>query len=298
MEKPFALIVEDDPKAGALFRHALSIAGFEAETIFHSRFAMERLIRCQPWLMILDLDMPGTDGNQLLEAIRIHEKFRHIKVIAVTSYSQVAESLSVEPDLLLFKPVSVEQISDLIARLQLKLKYQTTIPILGEPWDRVTGLYNQSFFEERLDHVLMDARSSGQYEFAVVKVSIDQNNRVKDQLDIRNWIAVLHKAGETLKFAARPTDIVARFEQDNFYILIVNMQSKEVPVMMASRIHQQLRERLSALNHGLEFSILIGIGLGDPRHKSIHDVLREADATRMVHSSQQYRVSQMMLETL
>lgn len=298
MEKPFALIVEDDPKAGALFRHALGLAGFEAETVFHGRFAMERLTRCHPWLLILDLDMPGADANRLLEAIRGHDKFRHIKVIAVTSYSQVAESLSVEPDLLLFKPVSVEQISDFIARLQLKLKYQTTIPMLGEPWDRVTGLYNQSFFEERLDHVLMDARISGRYDFAVLKVSIDQNNRVKDHLDIRSWIAVLHETAETLKFAARPTDIVARFDQDHFYLLIENIQSKEVPVMMASRIHQKLRERLSALNHGLEFSILIGIRLGEPRHESIHEVLREVDAARMVHSSQQYRVSQVILESL
>ena len=298
MEKPFALIVEDNPKAGSLFRHALSMAGFEAETVFHSQFAMERLAKLQPWLLILDLDMPGTDGNRLLETIRSHEKFRHIKVIAVTSYAQVAESLATEPDLLLFKPVSVEQISDFIARLQLKLKYQTTIPMLGEPWDRVTVLYNQSYFEERLDHVLMDARVSGQYEFAVLKVSIDQNNRLKDQLDIRNWIAVLHETAETLKFATRPTDVVARFDQDNFYILIENIRSKDLPVMMASRVHQKLSERLSALNHGLEFSIHIGIGLGNPRHENIYEVVREADAARMIYSPQQHRVSQVIFETL
>lgn len=297
MEKPFALIVEDDPKAGALFRHALGLAGFEAETVFHGRFAMERLSRCRPWLLILDLDMPGADANRLLEAIRSDDKFRHIKVIAVTSYSQVAESLPVEPDLLLFKPVSVEQVADFIARLQLKLKYQTTIPMLGEPWDRVTGLYNQSFFEQRLEHALTEAQMSRQYEFAVLKVSIDQNNTIKDQLDIRSWIAVLHETAETLKLAARPTDTLARFDQDNFYVLIENVPSKDVPVMMASRIHQRLRERLSALRQSLEFPIRIGIGLGDSGHENIDEILREADAARMIHSPLQYAAAHAILGT-
>jgi diguanylate cyclase (GGDEF)-like protein len=286
MDKPFALIVEDDLKAGALFRHALSLAGFEAETVFHGRFALERLARSRPWLVILDLDMPGVSGDEFLRIIRNDDRLHQIKVIAITSYSQIAESLSAEPDLLLFKPVGMEQVSDFIARFQLKLKYQTTIPMLGEPWDRVTGLYNQSFFAGRLENALLQARETGQFSFAVLTVSIDPDNSIRDRLDIRSWIAVLRETAETLKFAARPTDIIARFDQDNFYVLIESIPNGDMLVMIASRIRKKLEENLAALGNRVQFPIRVAILQCDRRYENIEEILRDADAAPSLQLSQ------------
>jgi diguanylate cyclase (GGDEF)-like protein len=287
MDKPFALIIEDDRIAAGLFLQALSVAGFETETVSHSQMFLERLVKCQPWLLILDLDMPGISGNQVLEMMRRDDRLRQVKVIAVTSYSQIAESLAVEPDLLLFKPVSMEQVADFIARLQLKLKYQSTIPMLGEPWDRVTGLYNQPFFAERLEHALTEARETGHYSFAVLTISIDANHHVKDQLDIRSWIAALRETAEALKLTARPTDTVARFDQDNFYVLVENIPDPDASKLIAFRIHRKLNDRLARLDCRLQFPIRIGIVLADSRYESSDEILQEAEATRGLQGSRE-----------
>jgi diguanylate cyclase (GGDEF)-like protein len=285
MEKPFALIVEEDRIAAGLFRHALNMAGFESETVSDARMFWSRLAKCQPWLLILDLDMPGISGNQILEMMRSDDTLHPIKVIAVTSYSQIAESLAVEPDLLLFKPVGMEQVSDFIARFQLKLKYQTTIPMLGEPWDRVTGLYNQSFFTDRLETALAEAKETGRYSFAVLSISIDEHNRVKEQLDIRSWIAALRETAESLKLAARPTDTVARFDQDNFYLLIENIPDANVLAMIAARIDQKLQNRLATLGYRIQFPIRIRVVRADRRFEAGSEILQEAERAHVFQSA-------------
>ena len=277
MDKPFALIVEEDRIAAGLFRHALNMAGFECETVSDGRMFWGRLAKCQPWLLILDLDMPGIAGNQILEMMRADDTLLQIKVIAVTSYSQLAETLTVEPDLLLFKPVGMEQVADFIARFQLKLKYETTIPMLGEPWDRVTGLYNQSFFTDRLETALTEAKEIGRYSFAVLSISIDENKRIKEQLDIRSWIAALRETAESLKLVARPTDTVARFDQDNFYILIEHIPDANVLTMIAARIHQKLQSRLATLGCRMQFPVRIRVVLADRRFRSSSDILEQAE---------------------
>lgn len=286
MDGPFALIVEENRDLAALFKHVLDVAGFHTEVLFLSQVAAQRLSRCQPWLVVLDLDMLGGSGNQLLKMIHNSKRLQQTKVIAVTSYSQMAECLDVDPDLLLFKPVSMEQFSDFIERFQLKIKYQTTIPMMGEPWNRVTGLYNRSFFINRLEAALTQAKAVKHYSFAVLAIRLDQDNSIRDQLDIKSWISALRTTGETLKERLRPTDTVARFDQDNFYILIENVVDKNVLLMVASRIHQKLHQQLVSLGYGLQFPVKLGTLICDHRYQSIDEILRDVDRA---HSSNYFQ---------
>lgn len=280
MDKPFALIIEEDRNLAALFRHAIDMAGFRTEIVFDGQAAVERLCKSQPWLVVLDLDLPGISGNQILELIRNDEGLRHGKVIAVTSHTQVGKSLSIEPDLLLFKPVDMEQFSDFIERFQLKVKYQTTIPMINEPWDRVTGLYNQPFFTNRLEDALRQSKEIENYLFAVLTINLDQDGSVKNQLDIRKWITALRETAETLKTAVRPTDTIARFDQDNFHVLVENIPNKDIPVTIASRIFKELDEKLADPGNKVQFPIRIGILLCDRGYESIDEIFQDAETAQ------------------
>jgi diguanylate cyclase (GGDEF)-like protein len=281
MTQPFALILEDDRKVAAMFRHILSSAGFHAQVVSDTQAVLERLTNDRPWLIVLDLDLPGASGNQILKTIRNDETLRQIKVIALTSYSQIADSLSVEPDLLLFKPISAEQVSDFIERFQLKVKYQTTVPMLGEPWDRVTGLYNQSFFKNRLESSLVHARETDHHIFAVLTINLDPDEKIRNQIGIREWISLLRATAETLKTAAGPSDTVARFDQDNFYVLIDDVVDGNSPMLAASHIHQELKDKFARLGRQDQFPIRIGVLVCDRAYEDIDEVLREA---KIAHS--------------
>ena len=286
MDKSFALLAGSDQKTTDTFNHVLEEAGFQTEIILNTPHIFERISVHMPWLIILDLDHPGNAGNHILKELRKDEKLRQIKVIAVTSYTQIAESLSVEPDLLLFKPVGSEQFADLLERFQLKLKYQTTIPMIGEPWDRVTGVYNQAFFMQLLRKSLLQSRETTGYRFAVLSVSFDQNNQVKDQLEIKNWITALRATAEILGSTVRPTDTVARFDQDNFYILIENIQDQEIPRMVASRIRKNMNEKLLHLGYKVQFTVKVGGLVCDRGYENIEDILKDASTARSLEKIQ------------
>jgi len=247
MEKPLALVVEDDRDSAALFRHVLDMAGYRTEIAFHGQVAVERLSNTRPDLVILDLTPPGVSGNEILELIRRDARLSHTKVIAVTAHTHIAESLSVEPDLVLFKPISTEQFSDFIERFHLKVKYQTTVPLKDEPWDRVTGLYNRSFFENRLDFALRRKKELRQYLFMVISIRIDQDDSIKNQIGIKNWILTLRETAKALQATVRPTDTIARFHQGDFYILIENVPDKDIFKMIAARVQNKLHEGLAGM---------------------------------------------------
>lgn len=285
MDKSFALIIQSNRQTAAMFEQVLAEAGFQADIVSNYPDSLERLYRRLPWLLILDLDLPGIFGGKLLDTIRKDDRLRQIKVIAVTAFSQLAENLSTEPDLLLFKPVEPEQFADLLERYQLKIKFQTTVPMVGEPWDRVTGLYNQAFFMTLLERSLLPAREMDRHLFAVLTVSFDQDNRIKEQLEIKNWISALRVAAESLATTVRPTDTVARFDQDRFYILIDNIIDQDVPKMIAARICKNLQERLNALGHKVPFPVSAGILICDREYKSIDEILEDADIVRSLGES-------------
>ena len=118
MEKPYALIVEDDRDIAALFRHVLDIAGYRTEIVMHGGEAVERLQAAPPDIVLLDLTLPGVPGSLILEDMRADEVLKDVPVVVVTAHSHIADTLAVEPDLVLLKPVNLEQLSNLVQRLR------------------------------------------------------------------------------------------------------------------------------------------------------------------------------------
>lgn len=118
MDKPIALIVEDDRDILALFRHVLDVAGYHTEIVLDGKDAMERLGSLTPDIVLLDLQLPRMSGLDILKNIRSEERLKNIPVVVITAYAPMADTLPVEPDLLLLKPVDINQLSNLVQRLQ------------------------------------------------------------------------------------------------------------------------------------------------------------------------------------
>ena len=118
-QKPLALIIEDDRKLATIFAQAISMAGFESETIYQGQAALVRLAESSPQLVLLDLHLPGGSGQEILSYIRLKPHLARTKVIIGTADPLLAESLQGDPDLILIKPISFTQLRDLAMRLNL-----------------------------------------------------------------------------------------------------------------------------------------------------------------------------------
>ena len=286
MDKPYALIIEDERDISALFRHVLDMDGFRTEIALHGQTAVEILSCRVPDLILLDLNLPGVPGDKILEIIRKDKRLVNSKVIVTTAHSEIAAGLSAEADLILLKPVSVEQFSNLVKRLYLTIKGGRTIPIREKPWDPVTGLYNEFFFLNRVKFALKDAEETAQYYFAVISVKLDENEGGNNHADTQGWLAALRETAETLKTFVRPTDTLARFDQGEFYILIENVPNSIIPRQIAARIHAGLKKHLAGLEGEAQYQVRIGIILCDRKYTNVEMVLHDVNAATSLANSE------------
>jgi DNA-binding response OmpR family regulator len=116
LKKPFALIVEDHLASAEFFATALSESGFETEIIRTGQDGISRLSAVVPDLIILDLNLPGVHGSEILKAVRSDERLVDTRVIVATTHWQGAEEVEQEADLVILKPVGYEQLRDLASR--------------------------------------------------------------------------------------------------------------------------------------------------------------------------------------
>ena len=110
-----ALIIEDDFDLSTIFAEALRAAGFEPEIIRAGDVALERLAVTTPLVVVLDLQLPGVAGTEILQYIRADPRLAKTPVIIATAYPHIADSLREEANLVLVKPVSFSQLRDLSA---------------------------------------------------------------------------------------------------------------------------------------------------------------------------------------
>ncbi|HET9590027.1 MAG TPA: response regulator, partial [Anaerolineales bacterium] len=275
MEKPFALIIDDDRDIAALFRHVLDIAGYHTEVEMHGLEAVKHLDSVRPDIVLLDLHLPGVSGMQILERIRADERLRTVPVVVVTAYSQDADSLPVEPDLVLLKPVNLDQLSSLVQRLRA-----TPGSVRETPWDKITHLYNRSFFTLRLNYSLERAKQIGDNRFGVLFVELNAVTPIPRLIDESPWNEFLHEIAVHLKTVLRPTDTISRFNERLFLILLEDVSNEEVPERIARRVSKELGDYLRQKYTDSALQVCAGVVLCNAAYESSNEILADVDLAR------------------
>lgn len=106
-ERPRIVYVEDDPASQLLVRRALADMA-EVSVIDNGRAALEHLLTDPPELLLLDLNLPGLKGDELLALLRQAPATRNLAVIVLTAAIETGN----EMDCLarLTKPVDLDEL--------------------------------------------------------------------------------------------------------------------------------------------------------------------------------------------
>ena len=80
------LIVEDSPDNMKLFRTLLTMRGHEVVGLSGGDGLLDTIAREQPALVLMDIQLPGKDGFELLHEIRGSEH-RALRVLALTAHA-------------------------------------------------------------------------------------------------------------------------------------------------------------------------------------------------------------------
>ena len=107
MFKPLILVVDDDEDSRLLVEKVLSRQGFEVVTASDGKTALE-VAAAQPLdLIILDVMMPGMDGNEVQSRLKETDKTRNIPIIMLTALNdseQVERVMNSSPKWYITKP--------------------------------------------------------------------------------------------------------------------------------------------------------------------------------------------------
>ncbi|MEJ5309449.1 MAG: response regulator [Anaerolineae bacterium] len=117
MNQKFGLIIEDEEDLATIFSEVLKAGGFQTEVIYDGYLAQQRLKEICPDVVVLDLNLPHVDGNQLLIQIRDDPRLAKTRVLVATADANMAEMLDREADLILLKPISFIQLRTMAERL-------------------------------------------------------------------------------------------------------------------------------------------------------------------------------------
>ena len=83
-----ALIIDDNRQTADALRQMLDVLGVEARVAYGSSPAISLLQPMTPHLILLDINMPGVDGLEILLFLRREPRLARVPVIVITSDDQ------------------------------------------------------------------------------------------------------------------------------------------------------------------------------------------------------------------
>ena len=126
------LIVDDEPSIVVSLQFLMNQCGFEVITATSGEEALETIMKFNPNLILLDVMLPGIDGYEVCEIVRLDPKWRGIKIIFLSAKGKeedIAKGMVLGADDYITKPTSMAVIR---ARVRAALRRAKQHPV-AEP---------------------------------------------------------------------------------------------------------------------------------------------------------------------
>jgi two-component system, cell cycle response regulator DivK len=112
------LIVEDNPDNMKLFRALLTLKGHEVTALPSGEGLFDTLAQVKPELVLMDIQLPGKDGFELLADIR-SSPWSGVRVVALTAHAMSGDGEKVRAagfDDYITKPIEIAQFPGQVER--------------------------------------------------------------------------------------------------------------------------------------------------------------------------------------
>jgi len=117
---PKILIVDDEPNIVIPLQFLMEQNGYRALVAQSGEEALEMISKEKPELVLLDIMLPGVDGFEVCEIIRLNPEWRHTRVIFLTAKGRdvdIAKGMVLGADEYITKPFSNQQIIEAVKKL-------------------------------------------------------------------------------------------------------------------------------------------------------------------------------------
>ena len=274
MEKLQVLIIDDDKDIASFFSTVLNLIGLECEAVLNAKEAFARLAGTVPDLILLDLRLgPEIGGEDILYQIRSNPRFDNTRVVVITAYPSIASMVNNLADLVLIKPVEIEQLKTLVTRIgSMELN-----PRRSPFRDPVTQLFNKDFFITRLELAFERARRRPDFLFAAIILQLRLQGKEDNQIKPEAWISILRGVADRLRRRLRPMDAIAIFSNQKFATLHEELKSPDDLNVILNRLRDTLSEPFNFEGEIYKLTARFGKAIYDEQFKGPVDFLKSAE---------------------
>jgi two-component system cell cycle response regulator len=243
------LVVDDDRENIDLLTQYLAHEGLSVQSASDGEGALHRLRAWKPHLILLDVNMPGVSGIDLIPKIRAATEHDYASVMLISgamTLEDVNKGMNAGADDYLTKPFRSQ---DLISRVRMMLRFKEVQDQLRRANERVeeltstdelTGLLSFRTLYRRGEEEILRSRRFKK-PISALLVNLDQFSQVNQDFGFQFGTQVLQEAGKRLKSCIRNIDMVARIGADEFYVLLI-----ETDLAGAEFVAERVRDALQA----------------------------------------------------
>ena len=215
------LLVDDDAGAIQLIGAILADVGkLRFATNGHDALRLAR--ESAPDLILLDAEMPGMNGFELLKALKAESLLATVPVIFITSHSEAGfevSALDMGAADFIAKPLRSSRVLARV-RTQLRVKLMSDELRRTATTDALTGVANRRYFDESIEREWQRARQGGD-AVSLLMIDVDHFKLYNDLYGHPKGDVCLQCVAQALLSAfAGPAGLVARYGGEEFAMLL------------------------------------------------------------------------------
>jgi len=278
------LIVDDQEVNVRVLDRMLNGAGYASITSTMDAGKVCELHRKNDYdLILLDLQMPGMDGFQVMECLKEIETGGYLPVLVITAQQEhKLRALQCGAKDFISKPYELAEVLMRVHNmLEVRLLHKEArdngkmLESLALK-DPLTGLANRRQLTDRMSMAIIHARRN-KSAMAVVYLDLDGFKRINDTLGHGAGDALLKMVAVRLASTVREEDTVARLGGDEFMIVLWHVSGTDEAAKVASKVIKAMSQTYDVEGHTVRVTASAGVSIYPAHGEDADTLMKSAD---------------------
>jgi diguanylate cyclase (GGDEF)-like protein len=218
---PVALLIDDSPDVHKLLSMRLRSDGIDLVSAITGPEGLRIAEEAPPSVVLLDIDMPGMDGFEVLRTLKDTDAMLNIPVIMLSGLHSPHDKVTAF-DLgavdFITKPFDI---TELRVRVRSALRISQLLRMLSQraQIDGLTGLYNRAHFDTRWEEQVATCARHGR-PLSLAMFDLDHFKSVNDTYGHPAGDAAIQGLAKLMGRESRQSDIPCRYGGEEFVLIM------------------------------------------------------------------------------
>jgi diguanylate cyclase (GGDEF)-like protein len=264
------LVVDDNELNRDMLSRRLRRHGYEADVAVDGQAALDSIARRRYDLVLLDIEMPGMTGLEVLERLRKTRSADDLPIIVVSARhgsESVVEALRLGANDYVTKPVDLPVA---LARVEVQLARRRRA-VARERCDSLSDLPNRIGLTE-----WWNARVGSNQKVAALAINVDRFRIINQAVGLAAGDVLLVEVARRLTALAPGASLVARVAVAEYVCALEGVTAKQA-ADFAERVLETLEQPFQIAGQQISLSASIGLAIDETGNRQAEDVLQDAD---------------------